>query len=105
AKITSDNDGRALWINNKYVAHVAREAGAPKEKGAGVLLKVKLGKQIRKGDTLFEIYAERDTKLHAATELAERLQPIGLSKRPQERMLMGRMPTRAVHRKTFMLER
>jgi AMP phosphorylase len=105
AEITSDNEGRALWINNKSIAQVAREAGAPKEKGAGVLLKVKLGEHVRKGEALFEVYAERNTKLEGAVELAKRLNPIGLSERPQERMLMSRVPTRTIHRKTFMLER
>ena len=105
AEITSDNDGRALWINNKYIVQVAREAGAPKEKGAGVLLKVKLGEHLRKGETLLEIYAERTTKLESAIELAENLQPIGLSGKPQERMLMSRVPTRATPREPFILER
>jgi AMP phosphorylase len=105
ARITTDKDGRVLWINNKYIARVAKEAGAPKEKGAGVVSKLKLGEHVEKGEVLFEIYAERSTKLTAATELAKRLQPIGLSKKPEERMLMGRVPTRAMHRKTFVLER
>ena len=105
AEITTDKDGRVLWINNTSIAQVAREAGAPKEKGAGVILKTKLGEHVKKGGVIFEIYAERNTKLEAAIELAKRLQPIGLSKKPEERMLMDRIPTRAIHRKTFMLER
>ena len=105
AEITTDKDGRVLWVNNRSIAQVAREAGAPKEKGAGVTQKIKLGEYIKKGEVLFEVYAERNTKLKAALELAKKLQPIGLSKKPEERMLMGRVPIRTVHRKTFMLER
>ncbi|MDH5636520.1 MAG: AMP phosphorylase [Candidatus Bathyarchaeota archaeon] len=105
AEIATSIDGRVLWINNKGIAQVAREAGAPKEKGAGVILKTKLGEHVKKGGVLFEIYAKRNTKLEAAIELAKNLQPIGLSKKPEERMLMDRIPTRLVHRKTFMLER
>ena len=105
AEIATDKEGRVLWINNRSVAQVAREAGAPKEKGAGVVLKPKLGEHVEKGGVIFEIYAQRNTKLQAAIELAERLQPIGLSKKPEQRMLMDRIPTRAVHRKTFVLER
>jgi AMP phosphorylase len=105
AEVATSIEGRVLWINNKGIAQVAREAGAPKEKGAGVILKTKLGEHVKKGGVLFEICGQRDTKLEAAIELAKNLQPIGLSKKPEERMLMDRVPTRIVHRKTFMLER
>ena len=105
AEVTTDKDGKVLWINNKSIAQVAREAGAPKEKGAGVKLKIKLGERIKKGGVLFEIYAERNTKLEAAIEQSKKLQPIGLSKKPEERMLMDRIPTQTIHKKIFMLER
>jgi AMP phosphorylase len=105
AEITTDKTGRVLWINNKRIAQVAKEAGAPKDQGAGVVLKTKLGEHIKEGRVLFEIYAERNTRLEGAIELAKKLQPIALSKKPEERMLMGRLPPPAIHRKTFMLER
>lgn len=105
AEITTEKDGRVLWINNQTVVKIAREAGAPKEKGAGLVLKTKLGEQVEKDTVLFEIYAERTTKLEAAIEIARNLQPIGLSKKPEERMLIGQVPTRTKHRETFMLER
>ena len=105
AEIATDKEGRVLWINNISIARVAREAGAPKEKGAGVVLKTKLGGHVEKDGVIFEIYAERHTKLEAAIELAKRLQPIRLSKKPEERMLIDRIPARAIHKKPFMLER
>jgi len=104
-EIAADREGRVLWINNKGIAQIAREAGAPKEKGAGVILKAKLGEQVKKSMVLFEIYAERNTKLEAAAELAKNLQPIGLSRKPEEKMLIDRIPTRKVHRRPFELER
>jgi AMP phosphorylase len=78
--VTADQGGGVLWINNDDVARVAREAGAPKEKGAGVLLKAKLGEHVKKGGALFEIYAERNTQLEAALKLADKLKPVGLSR-------------------------
>jgi len=105
AEITSETNGKVLWINNQGIVQVAREAGAPKEKGAGVKLKVKLGEQIKKGEVIFEIYAERNTKLEEAINSAKKLQPVGVSKKLEEQMLMDRIPTRAMHRKTFMIER
>ena len=105
AEIAASRDGRVLWIDNRKIAQVAREAGAPREKGAGVTLNTKLGDNIKKDGVIFRIHAERNTKLEAAIELAKKLQPVELSKRPEERMLMARVPTRIVRKKTFTLER
>jgi AMP phosphorylase len=105
SEISADKDGEVLWISNENVATIAKEAGAPKDKGAGMLLKVKLGDHVRQGQTLFEILAERTAKLESATRLADKLQPVGLSKRPEDRMLINRIPTPVIHKKTFMLER
>ena len=64
------------------------------------MLRAKLGDHIGKGETLFEIYAGRNTKLNTALELADKLQPIRLSKKPEERMLIKRVLTRTAQRKT-----
>jgi AMP phosphorylase len=104
-EITADKEGQVLWISNQDIAQIAREAGAPKEKAAGVKLRTKLGEEIKEGQVLFEIYAERNTKLEAALKLAKELQPIGVSKTLEERMLIDRIPTKAIHKKTFMIER
>jgi hypothetical protein len=54
-------------------------------KGAGVLLKAKLGDTVEGDGVLLEIYAERNINLQSALGLAERLQPIVLSKKSQQR--------------------
>jgi AMP phosphorylase len=105
APIAADQDGEVFSISNEEIARIAKEAGAPKEKGAGVLLKAKLGKHIRKGETVFEVYAERSTKLEAAVDLACKLKPFGLGGKPEERMIIERIPTTIERRKAFMLER
>jgi len=104
-EIAAEKDGMILWINNQYIAQIAREAGAPKEKGAGVKLKAKQGDLVRKNNVLFEIYAERNTKLETAEKLARRLKPIGVGKKWEEQMLMDRIPTRMLHRKAFTIDR
>ncbi len=101
----SNIGSRVVWINNVAVAQIAREAGAPKEKGAGVLLRAKLGDQVKKGDPLLTIYSGTNQKLEAALALAEQLEPIGLSKRYGEKMLIRRIPTEIPHEKVFVLER
>jgi AMP phosphorylase len=103
--IPADKDGHILWINNEGIARIAREAGAPKERGAGVMLNAKLGDHVKKGQAILEIVAERNTKLEAATKLTDILQPVGLSRRPEDRMLMERIPYEKLHKRTFVLER
>lgn len=105
AGVISNRDGRVLWINNQHIAQIAREAGAPKDKGAGIRLRVKLGDRVKMGDILFEIYAERSTKLEAALKLAEALKPIGVGRRWDEKMLMDTVPTEIKHTKAFVIER
>ncbi|MCS7365888.1 MAG: thymidine phosphorylase, partial [archaeon GB-1867-035] len=105
AIITAAKEGRIVWINNRDIAHLARTAGAPKDKGAGILLNVKLGDYVKKGDKLFTIYAERLTKLEEAIKLTEQLEVIGISKDIRDLMLIERIPTEKIHEKTFILER
>jgi len=66
--VRAERDGAVTWINNSAVAMVARLAGAPKDKGAGVELHVKLGDSVREGDPLFTVYSEHSAKLQAAED-------------------------------------
>jgi thymidine phosphorylase len=68
-------------------------------------LHAKLGDHVKKGQVIMEIFAERSSKLESAVALAQKIQPVGLSRRPEDRMLMERIPTPVVHKKTFILER
>jgi AMP phosphorylase len=105
AEVNAKQAGRVLWISTENIVQIAREAGAPKEKGAGVVLKAKLGESVKKDGVLLEVYAERSAKLESALELAERLQPIVLSRKTEERMLLDQVPAKITREKPFMLER
>jgi AMP phosphorylase len=105
AEVTANQAGRVLWISTEDIVNIAKAAGAPREKGAGVVLKAKLGEAVKKDGALLEIYAERSSKLESALELAKRLQPIVLSKKPEEQMLLDRVPEKVASDKPFMLER
>ncbi len=105
AEVTANQAGRVLWISTEDIVQSAKAAGAPKEKGAGVVLKAKLGEAVKKGAVLLEIYAERSSKLESALELAKRLQPIVLSKKPAEQMLIDRIPEKTADERPFILER
>jgi AMP phosphorylase len=95
-----------LWIKTDAIVQVARAAGTPKEKGAGIVLRAKLGDAVAKGSVLFEVYAERGSKLEEALALAQKLEPTVLSRKPEERMLLDQYPAKVGERdKSFMLER
>jgi len=66
--ILAQKDGKIVEINNGLVAHIARTAGAPNDKGAGVYIHKKIGNIVKKGDKLYTIYAEVKERLKYAEE-------------------------------------
>lgn len=105
SEVRSERAGKVLWLSTDDIVRIAREAGAPKEKGAGVVLHSKLGETVHKDGVLLEVYAERSSKLASALELACQLSPIVLSKKPEERMILDQIPEKGTHEKAFMLDR
>jgi AMP phosphorylase len=79
--------GAVLWVNNRSLAQIARVAGAPSSKSAGLLLKSKLGDSMNEKDTLFSIYAENNRKLRQAEEISKKLEPIRVGSQIGEKML------------------
>ena len=57
-QVLAEKDGYVTAIDNLVVAHIARIAGAPLDKGAGVEIHKKLGDPVRQGEPLYTIYAE-----------------------------------------------
>ncbi len=86
-KIYSSDRGYVTHISNKAIVKVARAAGSPKDKGAGILLHVSKGAKVKRGDVLYEIYSESEYKLDQAIKLAKQLSPVVL-----EGMLLKRIP-------------
>ena len=105
ADIKSEIDGKVLWIKNSAIVSIARTAGAPKDRGAGIYLKAKVGDSVRKGDTLFTIYSDNYMRLNDAIYLAEELKPMVIGKHFEEKMLLEKVFSEVPARKTFMLER
>ncbi len=106
AEVCALEKGRVLWINTDAIVQVARAAGTPKEKGAGILLHAKLGDAVAKGGALFEVFSERPGKLEAALVLAKKLDPVVLSRKAEERMLLDQYPAKVGERdRSFLLER
>jgi AMP phosphorylase len=105
AEVKSTRSGKVIWLSTEDIVRVAREAGAPKEKGAGIILHAKLGETVHKDDVLFEIYAERSSKLASALELAKQLSPVVLTKKPAAKMILDQVPEKLAHEKAFSLDR
>lgn len=70
------HDGYITNIDNQGIVNIARAAGAPRDKGAGLKIILKKGHKVNKGEPLFEIYAEHETKLSDALSIAKRCPPI-----------------------------
>ena len=77
-QVLSTKAGYVHNINNKDIVQIARAAGAPNDKGAGLLIMKKKGQRVEKGDTLLEIYADVESKCQRAKELAIGLSPISI---------------------------
>jgi putative thymidine phosphorylase len=60
--------GRILHIDNVAVSRIARVAGAPFDKSAGIYLHHHVGDVVKKGDVLFTVYAQNRQKLSYAKD-------------------------------------
>jgi AMP phosphorylase len=78
--IVAKEEGRIHFMNNKSLSAIARAAGAPADKGAGIYMHVDKGDKIKKGQKLFTIYAESERKLTLAHELADTLYTMEMDK-------------------------
>jgi len=69
--VCADQDGVVTDIDNFQTAKIARIAGAPMDKKAGVDLFKKVGDEVVKGEPLFQIHAEFPADFNFATKLAQ----------------------------------
>lgn len=99
------NEGQVFWIKNADIVHIARAAGAPYDKGAGIKLFAKMGDKVKSGQTIMTIYSSNEHKLDNAAKIAEETEFMVIGKSYKEKMLIDRVPTTVIHKKTFMLER
>lgn len=82
--VAAEHAGKIYHIDNKAISKIARLAGAPSDKDAGVYLYRVRGDRVEKGDKLFSIYAESESKLSFAIKALGDLEPIEMRK-----MLLG----------------
>ncbi len=70
-EISAPSDGTVAAIDCHLMARIARLAGAPMDKGAGIDLLHKVGELVRRGEPLYRIHAQTETGLGFARDLAE----------------------------------
>ena len=64
----SGKKGKIIHIDNQSISRIARIAGAPQDKGAGIYLYKHKNDLIKKGERIFTVYAESREKLEFAKE-------------------------------------
>ncbi len=82
--IKAAREGRIFHIDNKALSKIARIAGSPRDKGAGVYVHKIRGDHVMAGEKLMTIYAESENKLEFAIRAVQDLEPIEFRK-----MLLG----------------
>ena len=101
--VKSKNAGTLLWIDNNALVEVARAAGAPKDKEAGVILHKKLGERVRKGESLFTLYAAKSRKIERARKHLEEVRVCRVAEKGE--MLIQMVKDIPISKKAFILER
>ncbi|MEM2320550.1 MAG: AMP phosphorylase [Candidatus Bathyarchaeia archaeon] len=101
--VRSKRSGVVLWIDNSLIIEAARLAGAPRDKGAGILLHKKIGDKVLEGEPLATIFAERASRLENPIKIFEENPAIGVGDRME--MLIHEIRERPIAKKTFVLER
>ncbi len=66
--VVAVSQGYVHAIHNKEIVNIAKTAGAPSDKGAGLMIFKKKGQRVEKGDVLMTIYAESEAKLKRAKQ-------------------------------------
>ncbi|MEM0448708.1 MAG: AMP phosphorylase [Methanomassiliicoccales archaeon] len=87
ADVLAKKSGYVGAIHNKLLVKIARAAGSPKDKGAGLLISKKAGSKVDAGEPLYTIYADNENKLAEAVALSKKLEPVVV-----EGMVLARMP-------------
>lgn len=101
--VRSKKTGQVLWMDNVTLIELARAAGAPKDKGAGITFSKKLGDRVRQGEGIFTIYAEKQRKLSRALEILSRSEPFGIGENYE--MFIHKVKDSLAIKRSFMIER
>jgi AMP phosphorylase len=101
--IRARKSGQVLWIDNNMMIEIARAAGSPKDKGAGILLSKKHGDKVHANDVLFTVYAAKSRKISRVEDILSTQEPIGIGDSME--MFIHKVEEAPVVRRAFVLDR
>ncbi len=78
--VKAEKAGTIFWMDNYSLNRIARAAGSPKDKGAGVLIYKKVGERVKKGEKILTIFSEKNRKLKGAEKILEESKIFGIGK-------------------------
>jgi len=74
--VNATKDGKITFIDNQKINKIATMAGAPDEKTAGVYLRVRANREIKKGTTMFTIYSNNERNIDSIKRRLKEINPI-----------------------------
>ncbi|MBR2140964.1 MAG: thymidine phosphorylase family protein [Rickettsiales bacterium] len=74
--ILADKDGEVYEFDNRKLSYLAKLAGCPSQKAAGVYLYKHLGDKVKKGEKLFTIHSNSKGELDLAIQLTKEVEII-----------------------------
>lgn len=86
--VNAPQSGYVVDLNNRALITIARAAGAPHDRGAGIYIHAKKGSRVAQGEPIFTIFADRSWRLQKAVEVGRQLMPVLV-----EGMLLDRIPS------------
>ncbi len=102
-KIMAGKTGHVLWMDNVALIELARAAGAPKDKGAGIFFNKKVGDKVRSGDVIYTVFSEKARKLSRALEIVKDSAPIGIGE--YHEMFIHKVKEPSPVKRSFVMER
>jgi putative thymidine phosphorylase len=77
-EIFSKKNTKVLGISNTLINSLAKVAGCPLDKYAGIDIKIGLGQKLKKGELMMTLYAESKSRLNEALNFYKRNKPLSL---------------------------
>jgi AMP phosphorylase len=90
-------------MENRIIVEIGRAAGAPKDKGSGIIFNKKIGDRVEKGEIIYTIFAEKPHKLDRAKSILLSHSPIGIGKKTD--MLIHLVKESPIVERTFVIDR
>ena len=81
ADICANADGEVASVDCFRIAQLARLAGAPLDRGAGLLMLKRVGDSVEAGEPLYRIYSAGESHFHFAVDAANEINGFALASR------------------------